>query len=521
MNENISAALNRAVALFGDRDAMVDGDIRWTYRDLDRYVGAFDAALDDFGLDQGDVVGVLAKNSRAHLVAWLGVPRSGRVLNEINTRLSPAEVEFILDDSAARVLIIDEDFLDMGRSLRDTVPTLGTLVYAGTGECPADCTSFEEIVSSGRAAPQARVAGEAVAGIFYTGGTTGRAKGVLLTHDNLVANAKHALLCLGYTEHDSYLHSGPMFHLADGASTIALTWVGGKHVILPGFERRSWLEAVAKERITRAMLVPTMITMLLAEPIPADLDISSLRSVLYGASPTPQAVLRDAMEALGCDWCQVYGMTEAAPIVTFLSHEDHRLGVSGDDPEASARLRSAGRPVVGVEVEIRSETGELVDTGMVGEIVVRGSNIMKGYLNRPEETEQVLIDGWYRTGDMGYLDQGGYLYVVDRLKDMIISGGENVYSTEVENALYRHPDVLEVAVFGAPDSQWGEAVHAAVVLRGSSTTTAEALRTHTRELIAGFKVPRVVHLLDGALPKSGAGKILKRNLREQFAPVDL
>lgn len=516
MNENISSALTRAVTVFGGREAVVDGDVRWTYRDLDRRVRAFDAELDDLGLAHGDVVGVLAKNSRAHLVAWLGVPRSGRVLNELNTRLSSAELEFILDDSSTRALIIDEDFLEVGRELRSAVEALDTLVYAGSGECPSDCVSFDESISTGREAQPVRVGGDDLAGIFYTGGTTGMPKGVMLTHDNLVSNAKQALICLGYTEHDSYLHAGPMFHLADGASTIAMTWVGGTHVILPGFERGSWLATVAREKVTRAMLVPTMITMLLSEPIPGDLDITSLRSVLYGASPMPQSLLRSAMDTLGCDWCQVYGMTEASPIVTFMTHEDHRRGVSGADPEASVRLRSAGRPIVGVDVEIRSTDDEVVESGTVGEILVRGANIMLGYLNRPEETDQVLVDGWYRTGDMGYLDKAGYLYVVDRLKDMIITGGENVYSTEVENALYRHPDVLEVAVFGVPDPQWGEAVHAALVLRDTATTTEEELRAHTRELIAGFKVPRRVHVVGGALPKSGAGKILKRNLRDQF-----
>ncbi|MFD6860458.1 long-chain-fatty-acid--CoA ligase [Rhodococcus sp. NPDC060086] len=520
MNENISSALDRAARLFGSREAVVDGNIRWTYRELGRYVSAFDAALDGFRLTEGDVVAVLAKNSRAHLVAWLGVPRSGRVLNELNTRLSTPEIELILDDSASRVLIVDEDFVDVGRELVETVESLDTLVYAGTGECPSDCVSFDDmIISTAQPAPR-EIEGSAVAGIFYTGGTTGRPKGVMLTHNNLVANAKHALICLGYTENAVYLHAGPMFHLADGASTVALTWVGGKHVIVPGFERRNWLETVAQEKVTRAMLVPTMVTMLLSEPIPEDVDISSLESVLYGASPMPQSVLKSAIDALGCDWCQVYGMTEGAPIITFMTHDDHRRGVSGADPDAAARLRSAGRPVVGVDLEIRTETSEVCEPGHVGEIVVRGPNIMLGYLNRPDETAAALDDqGWYRTGDMGYMDEDGYLYVVDRLKDMIISGGENVYSTEVENSLYRHPDVLEVAVFGIPDPRWGEAVHAAVVLRESAKTTEDELRSHTRELIAGFKVPRVVHILDGALPKSGAGKILKRNLRDRYAPV--
>ncbi|WP_314037468.1 long-chain fatty acid--CoA ligase [Dietzia sp. CH92] len=519
MTENINAALDRAARLFGKNEAVVDGDVRWTYDELDRRVRAFDGELDRLGLMKGDVVGVLALNSAAHLIAWLGAPRSGRVLNEINTRLSTPEIRYILDDSAARMLLVDDAFLEAGRELLRDCDTLDHLVYAGAGQSPADCVSLEVMTTSGSEASPVEVLDEDVAGIFYTGGTTGRPKGVLLSHGNLASNAKHALLCLGYDEHDRYLHAGPMFHLADGASTVALTWVGGAHVIVPGFTPDGWLRAVSEEKITKAMLVPTMITMLMAHEFGPDTDLSSLRSVLYGASPMPQALLATAAERLNTDFCQVYGMTEAAPIVTFMTHEDHRRGLAGEDPDAAVRLRSAGRPVVGVELEIRAPGGGARQpAGEVGEIVVRGPNITSGYLNRPEETAEVLPgDGWYHTGDMGYQDEAGYVFVVDRLKDMIISGGENVYSTEVENALYRHGDVEEVAVFGLPDEQWGEAVHAAVRLRPGSTTTAEMLRDHVRCLLAGFKVPREIHLVDQPLPKSGAGKILKRDLRAEFA----
>ncbi|GAC58579.1 putative fatty-acid--CoA ligase [Gordonia hirsuta DSM 44140 = NBRC 16056] len=518
MTANISAALDRAVALFGDETAMVDGDHRWTYRDLDARVRSFDAALGEAGLIAGDVVGVLALNSRAHLVAWLGVPRSGRVLNEINTRLSETEIAYIIDDSATRLLLVDDAFLETGRALRTRCPSLDTLIYCGGGTAPEDCLDFEVFTTSGRSPQPVIVGGDDVAGIFYTGGTTGRPKGVLLSHDNLIANAKHALICLRYTHHDTYLHAGPMFHLADGASTVALTWVGGTHVIIGGFDRELWLETVEREGVTRAMLVPTMLTMLLSEPL-GDRDLSTLQSVLYGASPMPTALLRTAIQTLGCDFCQVYGMTEAAPIVTFLTHEDHRDGIAATSPEAQARLRSAGRPIVGVDVVIRDPQGSPLPTGDVGEITVRGMNVMQGYLNKPDETADVLIDGWFHTGDMGYLDGSGYLYVVDRLKDMIITGGENVYSTEVENALYRHPDVIEVAVFGTPDPRWGEAVTAAVVLRRDGDELVEELRDHCRDLIAGYKVPRVIHIVDEALPKSGAGKILKRNLRDRYSPA--
>jgi long-chain acyl-CoA synthetase len=511
--QTLAAPLERARRLFPDRVAVVDGDTALTYRELDARVAGLDASLDTLSLGRGDVVAVLAANSTAHLIAWLAIPRSGRVLNDLNTRLSAAELEFILNDSVARALLVDETSLDSGRQLLERCPRLEHLIYTGGDATPDGAVHFDHLLQApGRAAEA--VAPETTAGIFYTGGTTGNPKGVILSHANLVANAKHALICLQYSSDDVYLHAGPMFHLADGASTYALTWAGGCHAIVPGFTPASWLHAVDRHRVSRAMLVPTMLTMLLAAPELATSDTATLKSILYGASPMPQALLTAAIDALGCDFCQVYGMTEAAPIVTFLDHADHRAGVAGGEHE-SRRLRSAGRPAIGVEVEIRDliTTAE-VPAGEPGEIWLRGPNVMQGYLGRPDETAAALQDdGWYRSGDVAYLDEHGYLYVVDRAKDMIISGGENVYSTEVENALHRHPDVLECAVYGVPDDRWGERVHATVVLRDGAKPDADALTAHCRDLIASYKLPRGIDFVV-ALPKSGAGKVLKRELRD-------
>jgi long-chain acyl-CoA synthetase len=512
--EGLGAALERAAMLYGDREAVVDGERRWDYRELRSRVAGFDAALDELGLVAGDVAGVLAANSADHLVCWLAIPRSGRVLNDLNTRLAPAELEFILGDSGARLLIVDDTFLALGRELVARCDSVEHLVHTGPGETPQDCLSFEALCATAGGRAPAPVDAEAVAGIFYTGGTTGLPKGAMLSHRNLVANAKHTLIAIGYDETDSYLHAAPMFHLADGASTYALTWVGGKHVILPAFDPASWLTLVAAEQVTRALLVPTMINMVITHPEAATADVSSLRSMLYGASPMPDAVLGKAMSVLPCGWLQAYGMTEAAPIVTCLTVADHARGATGEEPHVG-RLRSAGRPVVGVEVEVRREDGVTpCDVDEPGEVFVRGPNVMQGYWNRPEETAQALVDGgWYRSGDAARVDAAGYVHIVDRVKDMIISGGENVYSTEVENAIHRHDAVLECAVFGIPHEKWGEQVHAAVVVReGASVDEAQVIE-HCRPLIAGYKIPRSVEFLD-ALPKSGAGKILKKDLRE-------
>ncbi len=515
MSDNVAAALDRGAALFGDHEAVVDGELRWTYRELQQRVAGFDAALDALGLEAGDVVAVLSANSAAHLVAWLAIPRSGRVFNDLNIRLAVGELEFIITDSGARVLLVDDTFLDAGLALAAVCPSIEHVIHAGAAGPAADCRSFDELTSTpGRAAVS--VDPDAAAGIFYTGGTTGVPKGVILTHRNLVANAKHALIELHYDDTTRYLHAAPMFHAADGLSTYALTWVGGCHVIIPTFDARQWLKVVQQERVTNCTLVPTMVNMILNDSALSDHDLSSLRRIAYGGSPMPTEMLVRSVWTLACEWMQLYGMTEASPLVSTMGDEDHRRGVAGESPYAQ-RLQSAGRPIVGVDVEIRRPDDSLAAVGETGEVWIRGSNIMKGYWNRPDETAAALSGpgGWYHSGDAAYLDADGYLYIVDRIKDMIITGGENVYCTEVENALYQHPAVLECAVLGVPDPRWGERVHAAIVLKPGVSLTADMIIDHCRPLIAGYKVPRSIDFRD-QLPKSGAGKYLKRELREAY-----
>jgi long-chain acyl-CoA synthetase len=294
--------------------------------------------------------------------------------------------------------------------------------------------------------------------------------------------------------------------------------MGGTHVFIPAFEPTKTIQAIESERITSSLMVPTMINMIIQSPDLADADLSSLRAVLYGASPMPSSVQKAAIEAFGPIFAQGYGMTEASPLVSFLSLEAHERGIAGEEPWAS-RLQSAGSAVLGVRVEVRREDGVTVcEPGEAGEIYIQGPNIMSGYWNRDEETAFALVDGWYRSGDVAYADEGGYLFVVDRAKDMIISGGENIYTTEVENAVYSHPAVLEAAVFGIPHDEWGESVHVEVVTMPETTLSEEELVGHCREHIAGYKLPRSLNIrpADQPLPKSGAGKILKRDLREPY-----
>ncbi len=355
-----------------------------------------------------------------------------------------------------------------------------------------------------------------MAGITYTGGTTGLPKGVMQTHGNLMVNAKHLMWANPLHPDDRFLHVTPMFHSAGVANIYVLTLVGGTHVICPGFEPDLVGRLIEQHEITGCVLVPTMINMFLNHPGTAGRDLSTWRLCIYAASPMPVALLRRALAELPCDFVQCYGMTEASPHVAQLSALDHRLGLSGDT-DALRRLASCGTPCIGVDVEIRRPDDTRCEIGEIGEIVVRGPNVMPGYWNRPDETAKAFTpDGWYRSGDLASVDAGGYIFIVDRAKDMIVSGGENVYTTEVENALATHPAVVEVAVFGVPHEQWVEAVHAEVFVRDGFDVTEEDLVAHCRQSIGGFKVPRSIALRREPLPKSGAGKILKREIRAPY-----
>ncbi|MFR9802118.1 long-chain-fatty-acid--CoA ligase [Pseudonocardia sp. RS010] len=515
MTESLRWALERAALVAGERPAVVDGDVRFDYATLAERVDALGGGLQSLGIGAGDVVGVLALNGYRHLEYWLGVPAIGAVLNDLNFRLNEEELAFIIDDCGTVALAVDDMHLAVGRSLLDRCPTLTTLVHMGDGPAPQGAASHDVLVTHAPATP-VNPAPDDIAGIFYTGGTTGRPKGVLLSHRNLVANAKHALLAIRHTPDERYLHAGPMFHLADGSQTYAVTWIGGVHVFVPGFDAELVGRVIEREQVSLLLIVPSMINMLVNHAGTADRDLSSLRLLLYGASPMPDQLQQAAMKLLPCDFSQLYGMTEAAPLLTQCTPEDHRRGAAGEQPFAG-RLRSAGAPVIGVQVEIHREDGTRAAPGEVGEIWARGPNIMVGYLNRPEETAAALdAEGWYHSGDAAWADELGYVYIVDRVKDMIISGGENVYSAEVENVLYTHPDVLEAAVIGVPDDSWGERVHAVVVPRPGAEPAVEDLVAHCRSRLGGFKVPRSVDFRADALPKSGAGKILKRELRAPY-----
>lgn len=503
----LTQGLHRSAATTPDRAATVFGDrVRTFSEQIDR-VARLAAGLHSVGVESGDRVAMLAFNSDRYSEYLLAVPWADAVLNPVNIRWSPVEVAYALNDSGTKVLIVDDTFGAMVPALRASCPDLATVVYCGGGSTPDGMVSYEDLVASHDPVPDVRRSGDALAGLFYTGGTTGFPKGVMLSHANLVTSGL-GTVATGQLLDDAsvLLHAAPMFHLADLAAWVGQVMLGGTHVMVPFFEPTAVLGAIAQHSVTDVLLVPTMIQLLVDHPTLSEFDTSSLSRVLYGGSPISAGVLERTLARLPqARLTQAYGMTELAPVASLLWPEHH----------VGQRIGSAGRAAPHSEICILGPDDEQLVTGDVGEICVRGGHVMLGYWNKPEETAAAVRDGWMHTGDVGYLDSDGFLFVVDRLKDMIITGGENVYSAEVESALSRHPAVLACAVIGVPDEEWGERVHACVVLaEGLSPTTAE-LREHTRTYVAGYKTPRTIEFVT-ALPMSGAGKILKRDLRDAY-----
>jgi acyl-CoA synthetase (AMP-forming)/AMP-acid ligase II len=355
-----------------------------------------------------------------------------------------------------------------------------------------------------------------LAHLYYTSGTTGRSKGVMLSHRNVCVHAEWAVAELALTAADRWGHFAPMFHLADAWATFAITQVGGVHVMVPRFEADAAVATIERERITLTNLIPTMLKRLVESPRAHAADFGRLRLVLSGGAPISPALVRQVLATFRCEYVQTYGMTETSPYLTvgILTAAQKLL-----PPDEVLRLRArTGRPFGAIELEVVDERGARVpaDDRTVGEIRVRGATVTRGYWNRPDETARAIRDGWLYTGDLAVIDAHGLVNIVDRKKDMILTGGENVYSTEVENALYEHPSVLEAAVFGLPDETFGERVHAAVVLKSGAGTSTEELRAFCRARIAGYKVPRAIEFLS-ELPKTGTGKISKHLLRARAA----
>jgi acyl-CoA synthetase (AMP-forming)/AMP-acid ligase II len=492
--------------------AVCFGDRRRTFREFGDRVSRFAAALQSLGMRPGDRVAMLALNSDRYLEYLMAVPWGSGVLNPCNIRWSTAEIAYSLDDSQSSILIFDEAFAPVASALSTQCKTLRALIYAGDGQAPAGSEDLERLLREASPVADAGCAGNDLAGIFYTGGTTGYPKGVMLSHANLMWCALSGIAMRHTRKDDVLVYAPPMFHVAGFAAAQMFWLLGGRHAIIPAYNPRALAECVARERATDVVLIPTMIQMLVNDPMAStQYDLSSLRRIIYAGSPISEALLERALALFPrVEFFHAYGMTESSGAVTVLGPEHHT-----PDGRARGTIRSAGQATYVSVIKIVDPEGREVPRGTVGEIAVKGPVVMLGYWHKPDQTAAALCDGWLRTGDAAYMDTDGFVYVVDRLKDMIITGGENVYSVEVENAIARHCAVAQCAVIGVPSESWGEAVHAFVVLKAGHSVAPEELVAHARDLIAHYKCPRSIELV-AALPMSAAGKILKHKLREPY-----
>lgn len=507
----LTQGLHRSLQQHPEAIATICGERRRTFAEFGDRVARLAGALRQRGFQAGDRAAILSLNSDRYLEYFLAVFWAGGVINPVNIRWSDVEIVFSLDDSDASVLFVDDHFLPAAQRFLPNCKSLRHVIHMSDGATPEPLLSYEKLIAESAPVEDARRSGEDLAGLFYTGGTTGFPKGVMLSHTNFWSAAIAFLADDLLRPGAIYLHAAPMFHVADFCQAMAQQTRGGTHVFIPGFTPIGLLEAVSRERVTDLMLVPTMIQMLIDHPQFAEFDTGSLRRILFGASPMSEGVLDRALAKLpGIEFMHAYGMTECAPVITV-----NPVWYYSAEGRSAGKLNSAGRAAYSLEVMIVDEHGREPRRGEVGEIVVRGANVMQGYWKRPEETAAALRNGWLHTGDMGYMDSEGFVFIVDRLKDMIISGGENVYSTEVESAISQHPAVASCAVIGIPSEQWGESVHAVIVTKAGIEVTDTEIIAHCRTLIAGYKCPRSVEFRD-VLPLSGAGKLLKTALRDPF-----
>lgn len=507
---SITQGLQRSLRATPDAVATQCAGRTRTFAELADRVSRLAAGLRELGLGRGERATIISANSDRFLEFLLATSWAGAVFNPLNIRWSADELAFAIADSGSRLVVVDDAFLPFVERLRATHPAIG-VVHCGEGPVPHPTVGFEDLIAGSAPMADVHSEGSELAGLFYTGGTTGRPKGVMLSHTNLLISALGSLAAAPLLVPGGVvLHVAPLFHLAGIWPWLLQLQLGGRHHVVGSFEPKIVAQAIADGAITDVFLVPTMIGMFVGHLLETGTPLPGLRNLLYAGSPISDALLDRTERALpGIALTQIYGMTELAPVATMLMPADH----------ADVHRRSAGRAAPHSVVRIVDADDREVPIGDAGEITVRGGHVMLGYWKQPELSAQTLRDGWMHTGDIGTMDDEGFVQVVDRLKDMIISGGENVYCAEVENVVATHPAVATCAVIGVPDREWGERVHAVVVLAPGATLTLDALRAHSAELIARYKVPRSFEVVE-ALPVSATGKVVKGELRARHASSD-
>jgi fatty-acyl-CoA synthase len=508
---------DRAAAYFGDKIAVVDGGRTFTYRAFAERTHRLANALHDLGVEPGDRVSFVTYNTHHLLEAYYGVPEAGAVLNPVNIRLAPHEIGYILEHAGSKVVFFHRDFAPLVEQVAPRLTMRPRLVVMEGEAGGIASDEYEALLSGGSTDPRhPQVDENAITELFYTSGTTGLPKGVALSQRNLYLHAMDAQVALGWKEDDVVLHVVPLFHVNGWGVPHFATMIGARHVMLRRFEPTALLEAVQRHRVTRLLGVPAIFNALIHHGGRSAYDLSSLRQVVIGGSSASPSLVRALEEGLGVEAVVGYGLSETTPIVTIALPRDLLTG-SESPEQAFERKAMTGWPIPGVAMRVVDTHGQDVrpDGEQIGEIVVRGNTVMIGYYRDPDATATTIRDGWLHTGDMAVLDEEGYVLIKDRSKDVIIRGGENISSIDVENALSAHPAVLECAVVAAPDDRFGEVPVALVVLKPGATATAQELKAHCRKHLARFKVPHEFHFRE-SLPKGGTGKILKAELREPF-----
>lgn len=509
--------LKLAADRYPNQTAIVCGDKRFTYKEYFERANRLGNALLNLGIQRKDRVAFLGYNCHCLLEAYYGVVQIGAVLMPMNIRLGSEDFLYMLNHVEAKAIIVQNEFLPLIEAIRDRLETVKIFISVAPGKVNG-YLDYEDVLQG--ASPEYYIDPEMgendVAEIFYTSGTSGKPKGVMLSHRNLFANATNFIISLELNSTDILIHTIPLFHVNGWGTPHSITYLGGTHVIIPKFEPEMFFQLVEKEKVTISCMVPTMVTSLVNAPQISNYDLSSLKKMVVGGAASHPSLLEVVEEKIpGCTYIGSYGQTEATPVITNATLKPHLL--SRTPEERHLWQVKAGLPMPGLELRVIDENGEEIahDGQATGEVIVRGDNVMLGYWRDPETTANVIRDGWLHTGDVATVDSEGYVKIVDRKKDIIISGGENISSIEVETAIHAHPSVLEAAVVGYPDDQWGEIVKAFVVLKpNASPLPAEELIAFCRERVARFKVPRVVEYLTD-LPKSGTGKIMKQVLKQR------
>lgn len=494
----------------GAAPAIFVGDETISFAELDRRSNQVAAALAAAGVGAGDRVAILDKNVPEWFELFFGAAKLNAVLVSVNWRLAPPEVQYIVDDAHAKVFVVGADFVPVVEAIADQLTHVTTTLVIGEHPKLGGYAAWRD----GHEAVDPGVVAEAsdVMIQLYSSGTTGLPKGVMLTNENLFALLEQTDEMWGFGPSSVNLVAMPLFHIGGGGWSLVGLYHGAPMVLVREVDPAAIVELVERHQVTHAFLVPAVLQFMLMLPGIAERDFSSMTTIVYGASPISTQVLTDSIRTFKCGFAQAYGLTETTGVIVTLPPADH----DPDGPSAH-RLRAAGLPIRGVELRIvDAATGLDVDTGEVGEIWTRTRQNMLGYWNRPEETTKTIVqDGWLRTGDVGYLDADGYLYIHDRVKDMIVSGGENIYPAEVENVLMGHPAVADCAVIGVPDDRWGETPKALVVRADGAAVDAEELIAFCRDKLARYKCPTTVEFIE-AVPRNPTGKILKKDLRAPY-----